>query len=375
MRIYYVANARMPTEKAHGIQIAKMCEALIEAGAEVELIVPTRGARDRTAKDFYHLRVEIPVTRIWTPDWYGRGRLGFWASSVFFMLGYWRYLRKKGHAGETEMVWAIDVDQFSFFFVPFIGMRYIAELHDAKPWTVPFFFLLRRALAVVVINNLIKEKLERRYGIDAACIRVHPNGIDVSDFSKGIARDEARRLLGLSQDEKVALYVGKFYRWKGLGILSRAGDLAEGVIFYLVGGSGEEYLQVTNNPRPLNMRCIGYTEHKKIPYWLAAADVLLVLGTAKVAYSYFYTSPMKLFEYMASRRPIVAADTPANRQIVSDAEAFFYKADDPADLAVQVRYALSHGEEASRRAEAAFQKVPQFTWEKRAESILKFLRI
>ena len=48
MKIYYVANARMPTEKAHGIQIAKMCEALIEAGAKVELIVPRRGRGGRT---------------------------------------------------------------------------------------------------------------------------------------------------------------------------------------------------------------------------------------------------------------------------------------------------------------------------------------
>ena len=42
MKILYIANARMPTEKAHGIQIMKTCEAFAELGHEVELILPWR---------------------------------------------------------------------------------------------------------------------------------------------------------------------------------------------------------------------------------------------------------------------------------------------------------------------------------------------
>ncbi len=42
MRIYYVANARIPTEKAHGIQIMSMCEAFASLGHEVTLVVPKR---------------------------------------------------------------------------------------------------------------------------------------------------------------------------------------------------------------------------------------------------------------------------------------------------------------------------------------------
>ena len=138
MRIYYVANARMPTEKAHGIQIAKMCEALTEAGAEVELIVPRRGHADASVQDFYGLRAAIPTVYLWTPDWYGWGRLGFLVSSLVFMCGYARYLRRKLREGKGGMIWAIDVDQFSFFFIPFLGMPYVAEIHDAKPDTITF---------------------------------------------------------------------------------------------------------------------------------------------------------------------------------------------------------------------------------------------
>ena len=41
-KIIYLANVRLPTEKAHGIQIVKMCEAFAGLGLEVELVVPNR---------------------------------------------------------------------------------------------------------------------------------------------------------------------------------------------------------------------------------------------------------------------------------------------------------------------------------------------
>jgi len=42
MKIYYLANARIPTEKAHGFQIMKMCEGFANQGVNVELIIPQR---------------------------------------------------------------------------------------------------------------------------------------------------------------------------------------------------------------------------------------------------------------------------------------------------------------------------------------------
>jgi glycosyltransferase involved in cell wall biosynthesis len=212
VKIYYVANARMPTEKAHGIQIAKMCEALIEAGAEVELIAPRRANTSRTIQDFYGLRVSVPTVYIWTPDWYSRGRLGFWASSVCFMVGYALYLLKKKRPGAGGAIWTIDVDQFSFFFIPYLGMPYIAEIHDAKPSTFTFRALFRRAARIVVINDIISRELGDIFKIPSGRISVHPNGVDLYHF-QARSKGEARRKLQLPFDTRVALYVGRLYQW------------------------------------------------------------------------------------------------------------------------------------------------------------------
>ena len=52
MKILYLADIRLPTEKAHGAQIMKTCEALARAGHAVELVVPRRANAMRGADTF-----------------------------------------------------------------------------------------------------------------------------------------------------------------------------------------------------------------------------------------------------------------------------------------------------------------------------------
>src|SRR5690348_12239384 len=42
MKLLYLANIRLPTPKAHGLQIMQMCEAVAQAGVDVTLIIPDR---------------------------------------------------------------------------------------------------------------------------------------------------------------------------------------------------------------------------------------------------------------------------------------------------------------------------------------------
>ena len=374
MRIYYVANARMPTEKAHGIQIAKMCEALIEQGADVELIVPRRHTDTRSVKEFYGLRVDVPMTYLWTPDWYDKGRIGYWISSLFFMFGYSRYLRRKKKDANPPMIWTIDIDQFSFCLVPFVGMPYLAEIHDAKSWSVSFAFLLRHACRIIVINDIIRRELHEAFSIAMDRFLVCPNGVDLGLF-RVLPKDESRSKLYVPAHIRMALYVGRFYPWKELKILADAAYALRGIYLYIVGGSADEFQRVTGAPDiPDNLIFAGEKGFSEIPLWLAAADVFIVCGTQRNDYSRLHTSPMKLFEYMAMgfNHAIVASDTPANRQILSDEEATFYEADSAEDLAKKIRYVFDYPSEAMhRKGGEALKKVQAFTWEKRASAILK----
>ena len=101
--------------------------------------------------------------------------------------------------------------------------------------------------------------------------------------------------------------------------------------------------------------------------------MLFVLGTKHNEYSYYHTSPMKLFEYMASRTPIVASKTPAVMQAVSDAEVVFYTPDDAKSLAEKIEYTIACRAELALKTDAAYKKVLPLAWERRANSVLKFI--
>lgn len=375
MKIYYVANAKMPTPKAHGIQIAKMAEAIIRAGVDLELVVPARRTTAQSMKEFYGLGVDVPWIKIPVFDTYTYGKLGFAFGSLIFMFASFFYLLWKKLAGENFIIYTIDIDQFSFIFLPFIGRPLFAEIHDSKTASLPFKLLFNRANGIIVINGIIKKEIAWIFNISSDKIIVHPNGIDLGQFNATLSQKEARETLKMPINKPIALYSGRFYNWKGLEILLRATkEINTGALIYLVGGSEDELKKISGEGAiPQNLICAGGKDYKEMPLWLAAADVLIVLGTKKNDYSYLHTSPMKLMEYMASRRPIVASRTPANLEIIGEGEAVFYEPDDYKDFAGKINSVLKNPEKFGGFIERASSKAKGLSWDARAKSVLNFI--
>jgi glycosyltransferase involved in cell wall biosynthesis len=108
---------------------------------------------------------------------------------------------------------------------------------------------------------------------------------------------------------------------------------------------------------------------------LAAADVLALPNSGRAAVSRYYTSPLKLFEYMAAERPIIASDLPALREIIANEEtALLVPPDDASALAAAVERLRADPALARRLAANARSAVGAHTWERRAARILDFVR-
>ncbi len=167
-------------------------------------------------------------------------------------------------------------------------------------------FTLKRAAGVVTVSPLLKEALMERYGYPAAQIEVVPNGVDPARFSPG-DRDAARRKLNLPSGRQVVVCVGGFFTHHAVDLLI-AGAAKAGALLVLVGKEG---------PSGGDILHAGRVAHDRVPDFIAAADVCAYV--LRAPHQKFGFSPLKVFEYMACGRPIVAAtDLPEIRSFIND---------------------------------------------------------
>ena len=117
---------------------------------------------------------------------------------------------------------------------------------------------------------------------------------------------------------------------------------------------------------------IGHVSQSDVAQFMRASDVL-VMNYPNTDYYANFMSPMKMFEYMAARQPIVTSDLPSIREILDDTTALFVRPDDEASLEEVILRLLNDENLCLRLASKAYERVTTFTWQKRAGRIIEFI--
>lgn len=356
----YIANIRFPTEKAHGIQIAKTCEALLALGLPVELWVPRRRTHILVAPEaYYGLARSIPVRRFFTLDLVRFGRLGFLAQALTFAFSCARALRKRKdiiYCRDEAVLWLLS---------HLTDAAFVWESHDGA-WNVLARRAAHRCKALVVVTEGAKALYISR-GVPAAKIHVIRNGIDLAAFARPEEKTVSRARLGLAPQARIAMYVGRLDGWKGTGTLfEAAGLLPEGIEVVVIGGEPHQVERLSEQFP--SVRFLGYRPYAELANNLAAADLLVLPNTAESGISLDLTSPLKLMAYMAAQRPIVASDIPSVRELLDETSAYLVAPDSAEALAAGMSEALA-APDALMRAERAHERVRALGWGVRAERI------
>jgi len=383
MKLLYVANLRLPTEKAYGIQVVKMCESFARAGAQVTLLVPSRNNSkiSQDVFDYYGVQRIFQVKKLSTPDFYWPGaldRLAFWLKS---MLSGWILARYASHA-EADVIYSRD--EPPLYILTFLNKskKIFFEMHNFSDSRKVFYNRFKKlGIGIITISAGLKEVLIKNCFSKEKVIIAH-DGVDASrifdETSLPTNKDADRSKLNLPQDKKIVVYVGSFYERKGIYILADAAKiLGDEVLIVALGGNEKELNRMKNyldSNSITNFKMIGYNV-KEAAIYQSVADVLVLPNTSREKVSELYTSPLKLFSYMASRRPIVASDLPSLREVLSENNAILVKPDSPSDLAMGIKKIISNPELANKLSTRAFTDVEEYTWDKRAEKILGFINI
>ena len=364
MKLVYLSELRLPTKNAHGFQIMNMCGAFADEGIEVLLLVPWReNLLKEEPFDFYGVKHNFAVKKVPAIDLYP---FRFIPEKISAFLHLFSFL-----ISARVYLWFCRYDMFytrerhaALFF-----RNFVYEVHMPEQMRIRGF----KPKKFVVLTNYIKNKLKES-GIQEKDILVAPDAVKLETFPK-ISKEMARKKLGFPANRPIALYWGNFKKWKGVDTLAEAVPFLESILVVMVGGTKEsDIARIREKTENLdNVLVEGFKPQEKLPWYLAAADVLVLPNSARDENSRLYTSPLKLFEYMAAERPIVSSDLPSLREVLNNRNAAFFKPDLARSLSETILMLLAHPELQKKLARQAREDVKKYTWTKRAKNISNFI--
>jgi glycosyltransferase involved in cell wall biosynthesis len=392
--LVYIADARLPTEKAHGWQIAKMCEAFARAGIDVQLWHPWRRqygdvpdnadvfsfyAIPRVFEERTLANVDVVAWEPKLPDPLAR------AAIVAHAIAWEWYATRRARVTQPDLCYTRDL--FAAYWFSFSETPSVYEVHHIPSERQRK--LLRRIAArrqpqvVVALTPAIRDAFLTS-GFAEDRLVVDGDAVDLRPFEELPTPRAARRLLGLPEDRPLVGYVGRFHMFdkeKGLPELVEAMGYLPGLglsraELVCVGGPmdrvpGYLELAVRTGVDPARLRFVDRVPNSEVPLWLRAFDVA-TLPYPDSQHFAMALSPLKMFEYMAAGTPIVATDLPsAALELEHERSALFVRPGDPVAMAAGLARLLRDRKLASACAANARRLVVGRTWDARANRILR----
>lgn len=350
----------------------KVCDALVQIGHELRLVVPAEGPRASWDDLARHYGIRHPFELQWLPSLKSLRRLDF---------VWYAHLAARKFGAHIAYTWLPQMAAVESWF----GKPVILEMHAnvagrAGPWWLRALCKQPGPRRLLVTTEALKTALERSIGLrlSAQLVQVAPNGVDLERYAALPSPQEARRQLSLAEGLTVG-FTGHFYEGRGIALLFEIARALPDLHFLWVGGTPEAVQDWRSRLAAAgqdNVTVTGFIDNSQLPLYQAAADILLMpYGQAVSASSgqdiAEVINPMKMFEYMAAGRPIITSDLPPIREVLDDTRAFFCPPDDPARWAAAIKDLASDPDRRAELARNARREVEQYTWEARARRALE----
>lgn len=412
MRIVYFAATSIPSPAANSVQVMKMCSALAGLGHEVHLVVPSIDPSSISNKealfnryglkhqfDFHAVPVDpaqkkkkrvaaikmVQLAKKLNPAFiYGRNlSAALIAASKGFSV-----FHELHHLPRAEESWTRRVEAIGHK-VRFLSVRErtaspeIHELYQVGALGDPHSLFCKllsypNLLGVIAITQALKNDLEGRYPQIGGRISVLPDGAD--PFPENVVPASLKKR---AADLEVG-YTGHLYPGKGIEIIPDLAARCRWANFHIIGGRDEHVEHWRTKLRAHdNVFLYGAVPPKEVPSFIKSFDVCLLPNRPQLhVYSRKgrqgadiapYTSPLKMFEYMAAGKAIVASDLNVLKEVLVDgSNALLCKHDDPAAWGAaleRLRHDTQIRDQLGAQALREFQG--QFEWSSRAGFILK----
>lgn len=374
MRIVSIAAARVPSRTANSIQVMKVAQAMTELGHEVDLLLPgpTPHVSWEDLSRRYGLRRRFSIR--WLTAHPLARRYDFAARAVW---------AARSVPVDLVYAWSVPAAALSAR----LGVPTLLEMHaPPRGWGRLWFSSFLRAPGarrVAPITYALEGILRREY---AGWERgpggpVLPMAVDLEPYADLPSPAQARAQLGL-REGITAGYTGHLYPGRGTDLMFELAGRHPEFQFLWVGGEEDAVEQWRKRQMDTagisNLQIVGFVDQERLPAYQAASDILLMpyerhVGVSSGGDTAAFASPMKMLEYLAAGRAILASDLPPIREILHEKIARLVP---PEDVSAWSHALRELGEGASQRetlGRAARVEAARHTWRDRAHRALEGL--
>ncbi|WP_350304160.1 glycosyltransferase [Photorhabdus viridis] len=224
---------------------------------------------------------------------------------------------------------------------------------------------------VFVLTSLLRDDIINEYNVETSIV-VTPDGVDML----AVESISSNKLASInSKLPTQILYLGSLHHWKGVPTAIKAMSYLENAVLNIAGGEPEQIQQLRQIAQQIGVcgrvNFLGFIQ-PKLRFQIIADNDICLLPLTKTSIGSRYTSPLKLFEYMAMGKPVVISDFPSIRDVVDENAVSFADSENAASFAQQIQ--LLRDNPGRVKAQVGYAKIlvtESFNWDKRARLIMQ----
>jgi len=304
MRIIYVADFFLPSNKAYSIHVFQMLDAFGKLGLNSQLLIPYFDkSKIKKSLRFYGLfnKKKIRIDRIFKKE----KNFNF-LTRIIFGLNIALTLNK---SNSNSLV--ITRSLSSSVFLSLFKIHHFLEIHQEIQGLSKFLLVnLNFINSNYIIKNIfISKSLARFYKNRTKKFIVLHDGVNLNRFK---FKKKIKKIKKIS-------YIGSFYKGRGVELIIEMAKKLKKFKFYLYGRRDEKFLNL-----PKNIFIKSFVNQSKVPSVLTNSDLLLLPYERRVMISTSssspdnskFMSPLKLFESLASGTPIICSEIAVLKEVL-----------------------------------------------------------